>query len=83
VEACLNGRVRLALLYPANLPARFFDLSSGEAGEVLQKLRSFGIRTAVVCPFGSVQFSRRFREALGDDFQVFETRRAAVDWLPR
>jgi Domain of unknown function (DUF4180) len=81
VEACLSARARCALLYPANLPPAFFDLSSGEAGEILQKLESFGIRFAVVCPPGSVRFSSRFHEALGRSFQVFETRGAACDWL--
>jgi hypothetical protein len=76
IEACLSAGVHRALLYPTNLPAAFFDLSSGEAGEILQKLQSFGVRLAVVCPAGSVRFSRRFHEACGREFQVFETRRA-------
>lgn len=83
VEACLSARVRRALLYPANVPAAFFDLSSGEAGEILQKLQSFDIRFAVVCAPGAVRFSSRFREVLGQYFQVFETRRAAREWLAR
>ena len=83
IEACVSAHTRRALLYPANLPAAFFDVSSGEAGEILQKLRSFHIRFAVVCPSGAVQFSTRFREILADDFQVFETRQAALEWLTR
>jgi hypothetical protein len=83
IEACVSAGVHRALLHPTNLPAAFFDLSSGEAGEILQKLQSFGIRFAVVCPPGSVRFSSRFHEALGREFQVFETRRAARDWLAR
>jgi hypothetical protein len=83
IEACLSARVDRALLYPANLPTTFFDLSSGEAGDILQKLQSFGIRFAVVCAPGAVHFSRRFHEALGREFQVFETRRAALEWLAR
>jgi hypothetical protein len=83
IEACFSARTRRALLYPANLPAAFFDLSSGEAGEILQKLRGFQIRFAVVCEPGGVQFSSRFPEILANDFQVFETRQAALDWLTR
>ena len=83
IEACFSARTRRALVYPANVPAGFFDLSSGEAGEILQKLRSFQIRFAVVCAPETVQFSSRFSEILADDFQVFETRQAALGWLTR
>lgn len=38
-----------ALLYAPNLTAKF-DLSSREAGAILQKLRDYRIRLAVVCP---------------------------------
>jgi hypothetical protein len=31
VEACFSSNVDSALLYAANLPERFFDLSSGQA----------------------------------------------------
>ncbi len=83
IEACFSVRARRALLYPANVTSAFFDLSSGEAGEILQKVRSFGLRFAVVCAPGAVQISSRFREILSDDFQIFETRQDALDWLSR
>ena|ERR1041385_7494916 len=83
IEVCLSTRVRLALLYPANLPATFFDLSSGEAGDILQKLQFYGIRLAVVCAPDSVHTSSRFRESINSLFDVFETRDAAVEWLAR
>ena len=86
IEACFSHRARLALLYASNLTERFFDLSSGDAGAILQKLRNYGVRLAVVCPPGSVQFSSRFGEMLAEehrrrDFRVFETRAAAREWL--
>ena len=86
IEACLSYRTLRALLYAPNLPERFFDLSSGEAGAILQKLRNYRIRVALVCPPGSVTFSSRFGEMLAEeslrrDFRVFETRQAARDWL--
>jgi hypothetical protein len=88
VETCFAGRVRLALLYAPNLTEGFFDLSSGEAGAILQKLRNYGVRLAVVCPPGAVQFSSRFGEMLAEErdrqqFGVFETRRSAREWLAR
>lgn len=48
IEACFNHRVKSLLLYDENLTERFFDLSSREAGEILQKLRNYRIRLAVV-----------------------------------
>jgi len=86
IEACFSGGVRCALLHPANLTAAFFDLSSGEAGEILQKLRNYWIRLAVVCPPGAADFSSRFGEMVveerrGRHFGVFEARHAAAAWL--
>jgi hypothetical protein len=81
IEACLSARVRAALLYPDNLTASFFDLSSGEAGEILEKLRRFRVRLAIVCAPGSVTFSSRFPEILSDDLRVFETREQAREWF--
>jgi hypothetical protein len=86
IEACFSHRTRRALLYATNLTGTFFDLSSGDAGEILQRLRNYGVRLAVVCPPGSVQFSSRFGEMLAEeqlrrDFRVFDTRAAAREWL--
>jgi hypothetical protein len=88
LEACFSDGVRCALLYAANLPAAFFDLSSREAGEILQKLRNYWIRLAVVCPPGGSDFSSRFGEMVAEErrgahFGVFETRLAAVEWIRR
>ena len=81
IEACLSHRVKGALLYPPNLTPRFFDLSSGDAGTIVEKLRRFGIRLAVVCAPGSVRVSRRFGEFVADDFRLFATREEACAWL--
>ena len=81
VGACFSAGVRDALLYPENLTERFFDLSSGEAGDVLDKLRRYQLRLAIVCEPGSVAFSSRFMEIQSDDLRVFETREAAREWL--
>jgi hypothetical protein len=86
VEACFSGGVSSALLYAPNLTEGFFDLSSGEAGAVLQKLRNYRIRLAVVCVPGSVRFSRRFHELVaeesgGEHFRVFESAQMARQWL--
>ena len=86
VEACFSHRASSALLHAPNLTGRFFDLSSGEAGAILQKLRNYRIRLAVVCPTDSVRLSSRFGEMTAEEsrtgyFQVFESARAAREWL--
>lgn len=86
IERCFALGAQGALLYGPNLSAAFFDLSSGEAGAILQRLRNFRIRLAVVCPSGSVTFSRRFgemlaEEHLGRQFGIFDTRDAALAWF--
>ena len=80
LEACFSARARAALVYPENLTARFFDLSSGESGEILEKMRRFHVRLAIVCP-NTVRMSSRFSEILSDDLRVFETRDEARQWL--
>jgi hypothetical protein len=86
IEACFSEGAKAALLYAANMSPAFFDLSSGEAGIVLQKLRNYRIRLALVAPPGSIQFSSRFGEMVADEqrgthFGIFDTRQAALDWL--
>ena len=86
LEACFSNETRCALLYAKNVADPFFDLSSGQAGAILQKLRNYGIRLALVCPPGTVQFSSRFGEMVAEErlrrhFGVFETRSDAQAWL--
>lgn len=86
IEACLSSDIDAALLYAPNLTPAFFDLSSREAGEILQKLRNYRIRLAVACPSGTVAFSSRFGDMLAEErrgrfFGVFDTRGEALEWL--
>lgn len=86
LEACWGENVQAALLYAPNMSPGFFDLSTREAGEVLQKLRNYHIRLALVCLPSETVFSSRFHELLADEaagnaFAVFETRAAAIEWL--
>ena len=88
IEACYPADTNLVLLYAPNLTSAFFDLSSGEAGEILQKVQTYHMRLAIVCPPDSVQYSSRFGEMLSETrqsryFKVFETRREARAWLDR
>jgi hypothetical protein len=85
VESCANAGVDHLVLYPENLPEGFFDLSSKIAGEVLNKLRIYRVRLAVVRMPG-LRLSSRFGEMLADEqrygyFGLFESLDAALDWL--
>ena len=86
LEACFAVPTRSVLLYAGNLPPGFFDVSSQQAGAILQKLRNYGVRLAVVAPAGSVEMSSRFGELAAAErrdraFGVFESREAALNWL--
>jgi hypothetical protein len=69
-----------------HFPPEFFDLKTGFAGELLQKLENYGIRLAAV--FASDEgYSDRFREfarearSRGSTFRVFSTHDDAERWL--
>ena len=86
IGECFSAHSRRALLYPDNLPPAFFDVSSQEAGIILQKLRNYAVRLAVVAERDSVPASSRFHELMAAEqrdgaFGLFETREAAVEWL--
>lgn len=86
VEACANEGASGLLLYTENLTARFFDLSSREAGEILQKLRNYGLRLAVVRSPADAPLSRRFSELMLEEnrdrfFHLYEDRDEAEAWL--
>jgi hypothetical protein len=86
VEQCLSHRVPRVLLYAANLTDRFFDLSSGEAGEILQKLFQYRIRVAIVRPPDAAPASRRFGEMMAEEASrgrvgLFDSIDAARAWL--
>jgi hypothetical protein len=85
LEACFGAGAGAALLYAANLPPAFFDLSSGAAGAMLQKLRLYGVRLAVVRD-PAVAASSRFGELVDEerrrrDFGIFASRAEARAWL--
>jgi uncharacterized protein DUF4180 len=86
IGAALENGAWSLLLYAENLSERFFDLSSGEAGAILQKLRNYHMRLAVVALGGSARMSRMFgemarEESRGSDFRLFEDEASALAWL--
>lgn len=85
VVGCMEHGADALLLDRHALPAAFFDLSTGVAGELVQKLVNYGIRMAAVVP-DLAAHSERFREFAreanaGRRFRFFATREEAVAWL--
>ncbi len=85
VVACIEHGTYLLLLDAGTLPPSFFDLSTGVAGDVVQKLVNYGVRMAAVVPdldAHSVRFREFAREANRlARFRFFATRDEAVAWL--
>ena len=87
LESCFASRTRAILLHAENLPAAFFDLSSGVAGEMLQKLRTYGgYRLAVVESASAVRPSSRFAEMEAEErwkghFALCDSVPSAYEWL--
>lgn len=85
VVACIESGARALLLDDGALPPAFFDLSTGVAGAMVQRLVTYGVRMAALVPDPSIH-SRPFqdfaREAdAGRQFRFFSDRERAVAWL--
>lgn len=85
IARCVDLDAAAILVPHGVLPKDFFDLSSGVAGDVVQKLVNYGIRIAVVVPdltAHSARFQEFAREASKRrHFGFFPDRAAAVAWL--
>jgi hypothetical protein len=87
VMRCVEEGAEALLFDHGALPGPFFDLSTGVAGEVAQKLSNYGLRMAGVVPDLSVH-SARFQEFAGEAnrgrrIHFAATREAALAWLAR
>lgn len=87
VIRCIEEDTWALLFDRGALPGTFFDLSTGVAGELLQKLMNYGVRVAAVVPdpsVHSVRFQEFAREAnKGRQIHFATTRDAALAWLER
>jgi hypothetical protein len=86
IAACGEARTDRLLVHAGSLPAGFFDLKSGDAGEVLQKLRNYRVRLAVVGGLAEAAASQRFSEMMIEEnrqrwFHMFAAADAALGWL--
>lgn len=85
IGACMEHRSSRVLVEAHNFAPAFFDLGTGLAGELLQKLANYHVRLAGVFP-SQEGYTERFREFLleakrGHNFRVFTSRGDAEAWL--
>jgi len=85
VTACGENETDRLLFTWHNLPEDFYNLRTGLAGEVLQKLATYFIRAAFVLPgdfIKPVRFSELVYELnKGMQFRFFCSQSAALNWL--
>lgn len=85
VAACYERDLTNVLFDEGSLGPEFFDLSSGVAGEMVQKLVNYGIRVAVVMP-DATAYSNAFRDFVRESnrngpIRFFNDRASAAAWL--
>jgi hypothetical protein len=83
---CYENGTNRVLLYAENFSDRFFDLSSGEAGMILQKFSVYFVKVAAVLSLDEVPHSHKFGEMAveenrGNQFRIFEKLEKAEQWL--
>lgn len=85
VAACIERDTDCLLLESSILPPAFFELRTQFAGEFLQKLQNYRLRTAIVLP-AHYDYGERFEEYLVEGRRArfarfFDSRDAALAWL--
>jgi hypothetical protein len=85
ISACFENGAERVLLHEDHLPGKFFELQTKFAGEFVQKLVNYRIKTAAV--FAKTEtYSERFREYIseaskGHQFRTFTDEASALRWL--
>jgi hypothetical protein len=85
IAACGENRTDRLLIHNENLPAEFFQLKTGLAGQILQKFVNYRVRAAAIIPddrayvgrFGEMVLEANRR----NQFRVFANREMAISWL--
>ena len=86
LELCYENNTNRVLLYAENFSDQFFDLSSGEAGMILQKFSLYLVKLAAVLKLDEVPHSHKFEELAievnrGNQFRIFDNLEQAESWL--
>ena len=84
-EICLSNGLDKILLREENMPKSFFDLSTRIAGEFIQKIKIYRIKTAIIIK-DTENKSAYFEDMLTEentkgDVGFFKIEKDAVNWL--
>ena len=85
ISLCLDPTSHKLLITEGALHPDFFDLSTGLAGELVLKLTSYLVKTAIVVDLESVP-SQRFKEWAGEsnrgrEIHLCSSQKIAEEWL--
>jgi hypothetical protein len=86
LELCYENDTNRVLLFAENFSDHFFDLSSGEAGMILQKFSVYFVKVAAVLSLDKLPHSHKFEEMAteansGNQFRIFNDLQQAEQWL--
>ncbi|MEK8127208.1 DUF4180 domain-containing protein [Paenibacillus filicis] len=84
IAVCMEQNAELLMLHSEVLSKDFFELRTGVAGHIIQKLTNYRIRTALIA--GEESQEGRFKELAaemnrGHQFRVFSSATDAEQWL--
>lgn len=85
IALCWEHDAYNIMIHHAALSENFFNLKTGSAGTIIQKLINYGIRAAAIIPKGTIQNERFNEMALetnkGNHFRMYESKEEAEKWL--
>jgi len=85
ISLCFENSIELLMLHDKALSGDFFQLATGVAGGILQKLINYHIKTAIVLS-EDITLPKRFQEMLqeankGEQYRFFYAGSGAEQWL--
>ncbi len=85
IALCIENHTARLMINAEVLANDFFDLKTGVAGQILQKLVNYHIKTAFVI-IDEMRIKGRFKEMInessrGNNFRVFANRDEAEKWI--
>ena len=85
ISLCFENSIELIMLHDKALSVDFFQLATGAAGGILQKLINYRFKTAVILS-EDIDLPKRFQEMLqeankGEQYRFFYAGSEAEQWL--
>lgn len=85
MSLCSEHETDLLIIHHSALTQDFFHLKTRVAGNMIQKLLNYGIRTAIIIP-EEIIGKGRFKEMTietnnGQHFRIYDNKKEAENWL--